>query len=44
MLAMIEPNRILYRGVRMIEGWPDKIQAASKSLVIHTAWEARISC
>ena len=29
---MIEPNRILYRGVRMIEGWPDKIQAAQKVL------------
>ena len=25
---MTEPKRILYRGVPMIEGWPDKIRAA----------------
>ena len=25
---MTEPKRILYRGVPMIEGWPEKIQAA----------------
>ena len=25
---MTEPKRILYRGVPMIEGWPEKIKAA----------------
>ena len=29
---MNEPKRILYRGVRMIEGWPEKIQAAQNVL------------
>jgi hypothetical protein len=29
---MNEPKRILYRGVPMIEGWPEKIQAAQKVL------------
>ena len=27
---MNEPKRILYRGVPMIEGWPEKIQAAQQ--------------
>ena len=25
---MTEPKRVLYRGVPMIEGWPEKIEAA----------------
>jgi hypothetical protein len=29
---MNEPSRVLYRGVQMIEGWPDKIQASQKIL------------
>ena len=29
---MHEPKRILYRGVPMIEGWPEKIQAAQNVL------------
>jgi hypothetical protein len=29
---MNEPKRILYRGVPMIEGWPEKIQAAQNVL------------
>jgi hypothetical protein len=28
-----EPNQILYRGVPMIEGWPDRISAAQKITV-----------
>ena len=27
---MDEPKRILYRGQRMIEGWPEKIMAAQQ--------------
>lgn len=27
---MEQPKRVLYRGVPMIEGWPEKIQAAQK--------------
>jgi hypothetical protein len=27
---MAQPKRILYRGVPMIEGWPEKIMAAQK--------------
>ena len=29
---MAEPKRILYRGVPMIEGWPEKIAAAQNVL------------
>ncbi len=29
---MSEPKRIMYRGVPMIEGWPEKIMAAQKVL------------
>jgi hypothetical protein len=29
---MNEPKRILYRGVPMIEGWPEKIKAAQDQL------------
>ncbi len=29
---MNEPKRILYRGVPMIEGWPEKIKAAQELL------------
>ena len=29
---MNEPKRFLYRGVPMIEGWPEKIQAAQNVL------------
>ena len=29
---MTEPKRILYRGVPMIEGWPEKIMAAQRTL------------
>jgi hypothetical protein len=32
---MTEKKRILYRGVPMMEGWPDKIQAAQK-LIAYT--------
>ncbi|HXA57024.1 MAG TPA: hypothetical protein VNU84_06270 [Candidatus Acidoferrum sp.] len=27
---MNEPKRVLYRGMPMIEGWPEKIQAAQR--------------
>ena len=30
MLPVTQPKRILYRGVPMIEGWPEKIQAAQQ--------------
>lgn len=30
MLPVTEAKRILYRGVPMIEGWPEKIQAAQQ--------------
>jgi rRNA maturation endonuclease Nob1 len=29
---MIRPKRVLYRGVSMIEGWPEKIAAAQNIL------------
>ena len=29
---MTEPKRILYRGVPLIEGWPEKIQSAQRVL------------
>jgi len=29
---MTEPKRILYRGVPMIEGWPEKIAAAQRTV------------
>jgi hypothetical protein len=31
MTKMSEPKRILYRGVPMIEGWPEKTFAAQQS-------------
>ena len=31
MTKMSEPKRILYRGVPMIQGWPEKIFAAQQS-------------
>jgi hypothetical protein len=30
MLSMSQPKRVLYRGVSMIEGWPEKIEAAQR--------------
>jgi hypothetical protein len=32
-----EPKRILYRGVPMIEGWPEKIQAAQQIWSVHAS-------
>ena len=31
---MTEPKQIIYRGVSMIEGWPEKIMAAQKALCL----------
>ena len=36
---MAEPNRIVYRGVRMTEDWPDKIKAAQ--LITDLSFEGR---
>jgi len=29
---MAQPKKIVYRGVRMIEGWPEKISAAQQTV------------
>ena len=36
---MNKPKRILYSGVPMIEGWPEKIQAAQNVSSYTLKWE-----
>ncbi len=36
---MAQPKRIMYRGVPMIEGWPEKIMAAQK--IVSVKFEGR---
>ena len=40
---MTEPKRILYRGVPMIEGWPEKIMAAQRTLSYAQGRKADVS-